>query len=482
MERGRAQYLFIDEAPNLIFDEEPEMVAYRQHMRENGDWEYLNARQPEHLQRLESLHWTLMKLPATRRRKEARRDPYRDSELANCLLKESEKDLVHAIPEAADERARTAEWIADALLRASFEDVSSIRARARTLRAAVRQLVGQPRESDLLFRSALDALAECPHPLAWACFFRTLARVREQQRRIDEAAAFLSRAHELYCQGGGAYDDRQWCLRRLGRLYLALNDPGRAMEALARFELEGASEHARAEVLLGMAACLAAVELHEPARLLLRQSRTRRRWIPSREHRLPLEWWDARILLRLGDLEDAIPRLDGVRRALLDFKFWADACSASVELLLAYARTGTRERKSRPDVFGELAQAFQKSREPFIFVRFDFLPFAEDREPLEAALRDAAELLETRRVSEAAACRTFLEHVRSMPPSLRAAEIRRQAGWGCPWRRRKRPKLGSSVESRVVPWPPFRRFPCRAEAEREQSRIRPGGGGIRDCC
>ena len=215
------------------------------------------------------------------------------------------------------------------------------------------------------------------------------------------------------------------------------------MEALARFELEGASEHARAEVLLGMAACLAAVELRGPARLLLQQSRARRRWIPSREHRLPLEWWDARILLRLGDLEDAIPRLDGVRQALLQFRFWADACSSSVELLLAYACTGTRKTKDRPDVFGELAQAFQTDREPFSFVRCDYLPFAEDREPLEAALRDAAELLETRRFPEAAACRDFLEHVQSLPPSLSAAEIRRQAGWGCPWRRSKRPKLGS---------------------------------------
>lgn len=447
MERGRERYRFVNEAPNwryegLIFDEEPEMFAYRRHMQENGDWEHFNAAQPEHLQRLDGLHWTLMKLPATRRRKEARRAPYQDPKLADYLLQESEKDLARAIAEAADERARTAEWIADALL-ASRKDAGAIRARSRTLQAAIRQHVGQPRECDLLFRAALDDLAECPDPLAWACFFRTLARVREQQCRIAEAAAFLSRAYELYRQGGGAFDDRQWCLRRLGRLYLALNDPGRAMEALGRFDLEDASEHARAEVLLGMAACLAAVDLPEPARLLLRLSRAQRRWIRSREHRLPLEWWDARILLRLGDLEEAIPRLDGVRQALLEFRFWADACSASVELLLAYARTGTRKRKGRPDVFGELAQAFQKEREPFSFVRFDYLPFAEDREPLEAALRGAADLLETRRFPEAAACRTFLDHVQSLPPSLRAEVIRRQAGWGCPWRRRKPPKPGS---------------------------------------
>lgn len=447
MARGAAGYGFFSEALDrrseaLIFDEAPEMVAHRRHMQENYEWEYLNISVPEHRKELDSLYWTLMKLPPARRRKEVRRGPYRNPELADYLLEESEKDLARGIAEASDERARTAEWIADELL-ARDRRASEIRARARALQAAVRQLVGLPQDADVLFRSTLDALAECPDPLAWACFFRTLARVREQQRRIAEAAAFLSRAHELYCEGDSAYADRQWCLRRLGRLHLGLNDPGRAMAALAQFDLENGSKHARAEVLLGMAACLTAIGLREPALFLLQQSRAQRRWIRSREHRLPLEWWDARILLRLGDLEDAIPRLDGVRQALLEFRFWADACSASVELLLASARTGTRKRKGRPDVFGELAQAFQTEREPFSFVRFDYLPFAEDREPLEAALRDAAELLETRRFPQAAACRTFLEHVQSLPPSLRAEVIRRQAGWGCPWRRRKPPKTGS---------------------------------------
>jgi hypothetical protein len=109
MERGCARHRFVNEAPfwradAWIFDEDPEEVAYRQHMRENGEWEYLNIVQPEHLKRLEGLHWTLMELPATRRRKEARRACYRDLELAGYLLKESEKDLARAIAEAADER------------------------------------------------------------------------------------------------------------------------------------------------------------------------------------------------------------------------------------------------------------------------------------------------------------------------------------------------------------------------------------------
>jgi hypothetical protein len=53
----------------------------------------------------------------------------------------------------------------------------------------------------------------------------------------------------------------------------------------------------------------------------------------------------------------------------------------------------------------------------------------------------------------------------------------RQRGWERAQREPDRPlsrlELLRSVESHVVPWPPFRGFPWRFEAEREQSRIRP---------
>ncbi len=42
-------------------------------------------------------------------------------------------------------------------------------------------------------------------------------------------------------------------------------------------------------------------------------------------------------------------------------------------------------------------------------------------------------------------------------------------------------KTLTGVESRVIPWPPFRNISWRTEGGREQSRIGPGGGGIRDC-
>lgn len=122
--------------------------------------------------------------------------------------------------------------------------------------------------------------------------------------------------------------------RRLARLHLRLNEPDRALAALAQVETgDHSPPEVEAEVLLGQAACLAAFDLPERARALLRASRDRRRWIWYSWHRLPLEWWDARITLRLGDLDDAIPRFDAVRRQHLDLRNWAEACLASLELL-----------------------------------------------------------------------------------------------------------------------------------------------------
>lgn len=250
--------------------------------------------------------------------------------------------------------------------------------------------------------------------MPWAYFFRTLSRVRERQGRLAEAAAWLARACDLYRVGGGYRSHsraEQWCLRRLARLHLRLNEPDRALAALAQVETGDYSPpEVEAEVLLGQAACLAAFDLREPARALLLASRDRRRWIWYSWHRLPLEWWDARIALRLGDLEDAIPRFDAVRRQHLNYCNWAEACLASLELLLAYERAGAWTRESRPDVFGELTRGFDDDRRSC-----KFLPFAEERAALESSLRDAAGQLGREEIPEARACQAFLDRVQSLP-------------------------------------------------------------------
>ncbi|HEX5716330.1 MAG TPA: hypothetical protein VF179_09230 [Thermoanaerobaculia bacterium] len=443
MARDRVRYRFVNEQPDwdyrdLIDDEEPQMQLHRWRCQEEQRWSFAPDRHESEAmclpavrqERVYGRYFELREMPRSERRKAVRSDPYayfghpyRDPDLAELLLVESERRLLDEDPACAAD-AETAEWIAD---RIYGPEAVPLKAFARTLQAAARHLFGDHQGCDELFRSSLDVLGECPAPMPWAYFFRTLSRVRERQGRLSEAAAWLAQARDLY-RGAfcfGCRDSEQWCLRRLARLHLRLNEPDRALAALAQVETgEDSPPEVEAEILLGQAACLAAFNLAEPARALLRASRDRRRWIWYSWHRLPLEWWDARIVLHLGDLEDAIPRFDAVRRQHLHYSHWVEACLASLDLLLAYERAGAWTRESRPDVFGELASGFEADRRSR-----KFLPFAEERAALESALRDAAGRLGREGIPEARACQAFLDRVQSLPPARsRAALLFGQSG------------------------------------------------------
>lgn len=203
-----------------------------------------------------------------------------------------------------------------------------------------------------------------------------------------------------------------WRLLRLASLHLKQSDPARALEVLAQIDLDHQPRGEQARLLLALATCLAAFDLRDPARLLLHESRAARRYIIRHDRRLPLEWWDARICLHLGDLEEAIPRLDAVRRAYLLGRSWAGICQISVELILAYARAGRRRTKRRPDVFAELLDKLEVLEQ---LVDEGWGLGEKERAKLVAALRAAGDFLRQHGSPEAASCEAVLERVLAMP-------------------------------------------------------------------
>lgn len=456
MDRDRVRYHFVNEEKgwcyqDLIFDVTPEVGEEREYLKRFGEfeeyWQQSTLRNGplgalvRRQDRFYQLLWPLMDMPPDRRREAVRQAPCRDPELAILLLVESEKDLSEDRPWFCEEKAQAAEWIAEELSPA-LETVSSILAHARALQAVTRHLLGDPRGGERLFRAAFSDLAKCPDPMPWAFVFERLAEARQEQRRLPEGAAYLSRAVELYRAAGWCRAFERRCLRRLALLHLRCNDPGRAMAALVQLELGKASLAVDAEVLLGMASCFAAVDLREPARLLLQESRSVRRRMIRQDHRLPLEWWDARVALRLGDLEEAVPRLDAVRRKHLGSLHWVEACLLSVELLLAYAQTGTRRWRGRPEVFKQLARSWNHCK------RLDMI-VEDERAALEAALRNAAGLLRQHRLPEASSCEDLLKSVQATPTtgdkaSISYAEFR---GYG---RRNHRPVPGRRAELQAL--------------------------------
>jgi hypothetical protein len=205
-----------------------------------------------------------------------------------------------------------------------------------------------------------------------------------------------------------------WRLLRLAFLHLGQSDPARALAILAQFDIDQQPRGEQARHLLALATCLAAFDLRDPARLLLHESRAARRSIIRRDRRLPLEWWDARICLHLGDFKEAIPRLDAVRWAYLQGRSWTGICRSSVELVLAYARSGRRRTKRRPDVFAELREKLEAMEQ---LVDEGWALGARERAELVAALRAAGDLLRQHGSPEAASCDEVLQAVLATPAS-----------------------------------------------------------------
>jgi hypothetical protein len=204
-----------------------------------------------------------------------------------------------------------------------------------------------------------------------------------------------------------------WRLLRLAFLHLEQSDPARALAilaVLAQIDIDHQPPGEQARLLLALATCLAAFDLRDPARQLLHESRAARRYIIRHDRRLPLEWWDARICLHLGDLKEAIPRLDAVRWAYLQGRSWAGICQISVELILAYARSGRRRTKRRPDVFAELLEEVETMEQ---LVDEGWGLDDDERPELVAALRAAGGLLRQHGSPEAGACDAVLERVLS---------------------------------------------------------------------
>ncbi len=246
----------------------------------------------------------------------------------------------------------------------------------------------------------------------WRCWDLIFDPEPEAERELDLAELNPIRGPVALMQywDVGDLPGASWRLLRLAFLHLKQSDPARALAVLEQIDIYHQPRGEQARLLLALATCLAAFDLRDPARLLLHESRAARRYIIRRDRRLPLEWWDARICLHLGDLKEAIPRLDAVRWAYLQGRSRAGICQISVELILAYARSGRRRTKRRPDVFAELLEEVETTEQ---LVDEGWGLDDDERPELVAALRAAGGLLRQHGSPEAGACDAVLERVLS---------------------------------------------------------------------
>ena len=147
------------------------------------------------------------------------------------------------------------------------------------------------------------------------------------------------------------------------------------------------------------AICMAAMGEAEAVRTLMTDAQPRWRRGSDRNASLPFEWIECRIAVHLGDLDQAIPRLEAIRRWLSGTLKHDEICLVSIDLAVAYARKG-QAAQHLPGLLADLAGRRDAAENPWVLG--SLWRFREEldrtKQPL-AAAREAVEIVHRREMS-----------------------------------------------------------------------------------
>jgi tetratricopeptide (TPR) repeat protein len=291
----------------------------------------------------------LLDTPASQRFEAAREERFRSLALAGLLAAESER-FEEASPAKAEELAEVARMIADQPYPEDLlAQADKILLRACTLQANTRRLMRDLHGAEVWFEKAMSVLVGPAGAAERGFYCQRLAYLREEQGHREEAAALLWRAVDLFREERHERDTRaeSVCLCRLGFLALGDDDAGRASRFFvqARGLLSpGCPPAWAARCGLGLALCLAALGQAGEARELWERSRMPAGIVPDPRTLLELDWLEGRLALLLGDHQEAVGRLNSVRRRLFMQRRLLDAALCSLDMARAFV---AMERESR---------------------------------------------------------------------------------------------------------------------------------------
>jgi hypothetical protein len=344
----------------------------------------------------------LLAMKPRQQRRAVRRAPYRDLVLANCLLDECNK-FAALRPEEAEQCARLAEGIADQPWPDEPEKAAEIRIVSLLSQAEVFRLQRDWKKAELRFAAAYALLRGriAHHTHSTFCLY--LYRLRADQGRYQEAELLLMwsiRIHGLLWDSHQVFPDD---LCRLAVLALKQNDPGRAMTIVTGLFLDQESdpifETVRDQIDVIRAICMAAIGDAEAVRTLMADAQPRWRCGSDRDASLPFEWIECQIAAHLGDLDQAIPRLEAIRRWLSGKMKLDEICLVSIDLAVAYARKGQAAQRL-PDLLADLAERREAAENPWVLG--SLWRFREEldrtKDPI-AAAREAVEIVHRREMS-----------------------------------------------------------------------------------
>jgi hypothetical protein len=301
-----------------------------------GFWKRLEEQRRR--EEAEALFRELASLPPERREAAAEGGRFRSPGLVEPLLSAG-REAQLAEPEEARSFAACAVRVAAALIDADPEAARPALARALCLAANAARLRGDAAGAQAAaaqaagFLDGLDDRAE---------YCRTVALVRWERGFPDEAAALLERAWGLYglLEDGGA---QAACAALLGLLHAEQAWHGSELVFLVR-AWRDLDRRARPELALraglALAHAFAVGRQPERARAVLREAWRLQRRVTDAAEGIRACWHEARVLSRLGQVEEARHLLASARDRLAEEGSLPEAFLASLDLAAIHAEAG----------------------------------------------------------------------------------------------------------------------------------------------
>lgn len=229
--------------------------------------------------------------------------------------------------------------------------------RAHCLAGNAWRLLGNEAEAELAFGNTVSFLARSAGSCDRAFYCRSLALLRWEQGRIDEAVSLLHHAARIFAENEAEHEEST-SLALLGLLYVEEGDPRRALSPLRKARL-GAEPGRRpwlaVRVRLALALALARLGHLGQSRWMLRDSWELFPLLDDCEELVRAHWLEGRVCSLLGPAEDADGLLDSVRAKFLDDGCLPEAVLASLDLALH--RTESRRGDAGP-LIAELQARF----------------------------------------------------------------------------------------------------------------------------
>jgi tetratricopeptide (TPR) repeat protein len=227
-------------------------------------------------------------------------------------------------------------------------------ARAHCLAGNARRLIGSEVDAEIAFGNTAYFLARSPVSCDRAFYCRSLAVLRWEQGRIDEAVALLFHSAGIF-EENGAVAEESTCLALAGLLYLEEGDAQRALAPLRTARL-GMPAPCRPwlSIRSRLALALALADLGHLGRARWMRQEAWRLYslLTSEDEQFHAHWLEGRICVRLGAWQEAFDLLDGVRARFTAAGLLPEAALATLDLALLLARS------NRTPEIGALIESF----------------------------------------------------------------------------------------------------------------------------